>query len=73
MFLCPLMMRKLSIKQHKRTFVNCSKTQYFQAFQYIPTSHEKCAEIFNSCTIHFFMSIDINLTSLSVFPPFFHA
>ncbi len=49
---CPLMMQKLSEKQDKRTFVNCSEMAYFRAFPHITTSHEKCAEIFNSRTGH---------------------
>ena len=49
---CPLTMLKPSIKQHKLTFVNCSETSCFRAFPHIPTSHEKCAEIFNSRTGH---------------------
>ena len=49
---CPLRAQKLSKKQRKRIFVYCSKMPYFRDFLHISTSHEKCAEIFNSRTGH---------------------
>jgi hypothetical protein len=50
--ICPLRVQKLSKKQRKRIFVYCFKMPYFRDFLHISTSHEKCAEIFNSRTGH---------------------
>ena len=50
--ICPLRVQKLSKKQCKRIFVDCSKMPYFRDFLHIPKSCKKCAEIFNSRTGH---------------------
>ncbi len=50
---CPLKRQKVSEKQRKCIFVNCSKMPYFRGFLHISKTCKKCAEIFNFFTRYY--------------------